>query len=189
MPDLIDVNLVRDFSRNYSNLDFLRLLDENDISNFEGYTERGKQDSKEQFAFFMFQDYESKRANAFSYDWSRSKDARFYNEVRKSANLMKCDLDFFKQQGECSTIEDLKAKRAKLLRPMFRDYDDRRWQYFWAQLFLIYQINREDYNWDVNYCFADTAESWEPQIDLQKNFGDFVLRRGIFASDDWMYKE
>ena len=188
MSELINLAEVRNFSRNVEDIEFLNLLLDNNIGNFDGLDDIGIRESQESFAQLLALDYYAKRANPFAYDWTVSKDVQFYNELRKSTNLTKYGLDFLAEHNMCRTIDDIVQTRRRLLRSDFKDYDDRRWQYWWAQFFKIPEEQREDYLWDVEDLFADCPKNWKPQDNMYECLPAMMLRRGKYANDDWQYE-
>lgn len=190
MENLLDLKVIHNFIDKHTFDEYLSLIEH--CTNIDHGCAEELEDNKRFFASLLMSDYAEGRWNPFSLDYAINPDLHFINEIRKSAVLMNkvnSDPTFLESHQKCRTVEDIRKVREKLLRPNFRDYEDRRWQYYWAQYMLIPTVHKDGYEWDIDYIFADTPDYWQPVPDLKCHIGDIIFKRGMFKTQDWKFDD
>lgn len=184
MHQLINLELLKNFENKYSPMDFYNLV--KDCTNIAHLSERELKDNIGWFATFLQRDYASKRWNPFSLNYKINPDLRFINEIRKSLALIDVSNEFYESFQGCRTVKEVKELRAKLLiSDLFEDYEDRRWQYYWVQFFLIPKECREDYEWDVDILFDDMPDTYRRIPDFVEEFDSYWEFNGELQDMSW----
>lgn len=184
MDQLINLELLKNFDNKYEPMDFFNLV--KNCTNITHLTEKERLENVGWFATFLQRDYAAKRWNPFALNYNINSDLRFINEVRKSLALVHVESGFYDAFQDCRTVEEVKELRSELLlSDLFQDYEDRRWQYYWVQAFLIPKAQRLDYEWDIDILFEDMPETYRRIPDFAEEFENYWEFNGEIQDMSW----
>ena len=153
MHKYIDINLVRDFSKNFVIEDIiLDLKDNYKITNIMD------DESIVYLSEALFDDYQLKRANYKSYiEWGM--DARLLMELRKSAILpanLEFESNFYTDLASLNTWREVRKYRETYFQRINGEYTETiAWHYYYLAMFHLGRNKNKGLFYDYESCFAD----------------------------------